>query len=251
LGVGHIHGQDIDAHAGLDSWLHRWEPRLKIAAGTIFVVGVVLLKSLPLAAAAFGLAALAVFSAGLPARFLAGRFLWVLPFLSLMFITLALGNGLPLSAAGLSFAALVCLKALTAVTVMVALLGTQPLQALFSALAHLRLPPLPLTALFLTYRYLFLFRDELHAAQRSLAARAFRPGLDRRSFRAFGELTGTVLLGALDRSERVHRAMSARGFEGRLPAGPARAVRGADLAKGLVSVAAVVLLVVLDRGLPI
>jgi len=250
LGVGHIHIQDIDAHAGLDSWLHRWEPRLKIGAGTVFVVGVVLLESLPLVAAAFGLAALAVLSAGFPARFLAGRMLWVLPFLGLMFITMALGNGLPPSAAGLNFAALVSLKALTALTVMVALLGTQPLQALLSALAHLRLPPLPVTALFLTYRYLFLFRDELHSAQRSLAARAFRPGLDRHSLRAFGELTGTVLLGALDRSERVHRAMSARGFDGRLHSGPARAVRAADLAKGLVSVAAVILLVVLDRGLP-
>lgn len=249
MGVVHIHVQATDAYADLDSWLHRWEPRLKLAAGLVFVLGVALMESLLPVTAALGVAVLAALSSRIPMRFVAARLLWVLPFLTLMVVTLALGSGWPPSAAGLSFALLVALKALTALTVLVTLLGTQPLQTSLGALAHLRLPPLVVLALFLAYRYLFLFRDELQAARRSLVARAFRPGLNGYAFRAYGELTGTLLLRAMDRSDNVYRAMAARGFDGRLHTGQARSLEAADLAKGALSLAVVALLVTVDRGI--
>lgn len=249
MGTGHVHLQTTDTYAGLDSWLHRWEPRLKLGAGLLFVVGVVSLTSLPAAAAALGLALPAALSARLPARFLVGRLLWLAPFLALMTLTLALGSGWPPSIDGLKFAALVSLKAVTALTVMTTLLGTQTMQASLSTFANLRLPHLPVLALFLAYRYLFLFRDEMKRARMCLAARAFRPGPNRHSLRAAGELTGTRLLGALDRSERVYRAMSARGFNGRLPVEQSREVTSGDLYKGLVALVTVAALMVLDRGI--
>lgn len=247
--MGQVHLQAADTYASLDSWLHRWEPRLKLAAGLAFVVGVALLESLLPAVAALGVAVLVALSSRLPQRFILERLLWLAPFLALMTVTLALGNGWPPSAAGLVFAGLVSLKALTALTVMITLLGTQTLQASLNALAHLRLPSLPVLALFLAYRYIFLFRDELHATQRSLTARAFRPGLNRHSLRVFGELMGTLLLNVLDRSERVHRAMTARGFNGQPHVEEPRVVNTPDVCKSLASVATIAVLILLDRGI--
>ncbi len=228
------------------SWLHTWEPRLKLLAGVLFIVGVVLLQSPDKVALAFGVAILAALTARLPLKFVVGRLLWVLPFLVLMFATITLNSGL--NAANLDFASLVTLKALTAITVMTVVLGTQPLADWLKAIAGLRLPPLPVLAFFLACRYLFLFTKDLQTILRATTARGFSPGLNRHTVRVLGEMTGTLLLNALFRADRVYRAMAARGFNGQLPTGRSRRWQVPDLAKtvGGISIAAVLLL--WDRG---
>ncbi|MBU4532516.1 MAG: energy-coupling factor transporter transmembrane component T [Eubacteriales bacterium] len=243
--------QEVDTYAGLDSWMHRWEPRLKIGAGLVFVVGVVLLQSPLLAAVALGIAVAAAVSSRLPLSFLITRWLWVLPFLAIMALSLSMGGGLGASGEGLTLAFLVSMKALTALTIMITLVGTQPLSALMNAFTQMRLPHLPVMALLLACRYLFCFRDELQVRQRAFAARAFQPKPNRRTVSVYGETTASMLLGALDRSEQVHRAMVARGFDGRLRTSPPRAINYTDLAKGVFSVASVTLLLLVDRGFPI
>lgn len=249
MGPGHVHLGAPDTYANLDSWLHRWEPRLKLAAGLGFVIGVTLLQTLPVVLGALGIALIAALSSAIPLRFFMERLLWVAPFLVLMTVTLALGGGRAPSDAGLALAGLVSAKALTALIVMIILLGTQSIQASLDALAWLRCPPLPVLALFLAYRYVFLFGEELRATLRSLSARGFRPGLNRHSLRVFGELTGTLLLNVLDRSERVYRAMTARGFDGRLHVGAPAPFAAPDIAKSLAALGAAAVLILIDRGM--
>ncbi len=250
MGTGHVHQHSFDAYTGLDSWMHRWEPRLKLAAGLIFVTGVVSVTSHLAAAMALVTAVAAALSSRLSFSFLAARWLPVLPFLAVLTPALSLGGGLGVSSAGLSLALLVSLKTLTAVTIIVMLAGTQPLSTLLQAFAHLRLPHLPVMALFLTFRYLFFFRDEFRSRQRALAARAFQAGPNRRTLSVYGESTAGMLLGALDRSEQVSRAMAARGFDGHVRTSRPRSINYADVAKGTASLAVLAFLILLDRGLP-
>lgn len=85
------------------------------------------------------------------------------------------------------FAGLISFKALTSLTVIVIMLGTQPLHEYLNGLAHLRLPSLFITALFLAYRYVFLLGDELKNTQKALVSRGFSPGTDKKTLLPVGK----------------------------------------------------------------
>lgn len=71
------------------------------------------------------------------------------------------------------------------------------------------------TQLQLVYRYIGVLLEELQTMARARAAR----GYGRRSFplRMWGTMTGQLFLRSVDRAERIHRAMLARGFDGSMP----------------------------------
>src|SRR3569832_1865302 len=79
---------DIDRYSHLTSPLQRWDPRAKIASLAVFVLGLALIKSLPVAAAALLCALILVYLAGLPVHFVAQGVKWVsvflIPFLLIM-----------------------------------------------------------------------------------------------------------------------------------------------------------------------
>src|SRR3569833_586882 len=79
---------DIDRYSHLTSPLQRWDPRVKIASLAVFVLGLALIKSLPVAAVARLCALILVYLAGLPVHFVAQGVKWVsvflIPFLLIM-----------------------------------------------------------------------------------------------------------------------------------------------------------------------
>ncbi len=60
-----------------------------------------------------------------------------------------------------------------------------------------------------------VLEEEYGQLRRAMAIRAFRPRLDLHTLRSMGYLVGMLLVRALDRSERVQKAMKCRGFAGR------------------------------------
>lgn len=228
------------------SWGHCWEPRSKTIAAIIFVIGVVSLNSLNLLLVNFFFILLVALSMGLPFSFLLTRMLWGIPFIVLMAVTLVFGNGLPIELDRLTFAALITLKALTSILIMIILLGTQPIQRYFDGIAHMKLPSVIISVLFLSYRYVYLFRDQLVNTQRALAARIFQPGVKRKSLAVYGEMAGGLFLKALDRSEKVSQAMAARGFNGKIHTGPPLPISRTDLLKCSITLILAVLLIILD-----
>jgi len=116
---------------------------------------------------------------------------------------------------GLLQTAAIALKANAIVLVLVVLLGTLDIVTLGHALSHLRVPD-KLTHLFLfTVRYLDVLRREYLRLRAAMKTRAFRPGINRHTCRAYGYLVGMLLVRSLDRSERIVAAMKCRGFRGR------------------------------------
>lgn len=97
----------------------------------------------------------------------------------------------------------------------VLLVSTTRFPELVEALRELRLPAAVTAALGLAYRYLYLLTDELERLRRAAASRNARRGSAPRR-RLLVALAASAFTRSYARSERVHRAMLARGYTGAL-----------------------------------
>jgi len=225
----------LDRFAKISSPIHRLEPRVKI----IVFVGVLLisLSTPPGHFRAFGayvavLLTLALVSR-VPVSFLAKRASIVLPLVFLMTIflpffprgtekeTVAL-LGINLSKEGLLLAWNICVKSFVGVISLLLLVTTTPFDRLMRAFESLKVPKLFTLLSSFAYRYIFVIVDEAMRMKRAKDLRTFkREALPQA--RSIGNLIGLLFLRSYERSERIFRAMCARGFQGkfdyaRLPA---------------------------------
>jgi cobalt/nickel transport system permease protein len=120
-----------------------------------------------------------------------------------------------LSREGLFLAAAIALKGNAIVLVMLDLLGSMEPATLGHALNHLHVPQKLSLLLLFTIRYLDVLNQEYSRLRAAMRVRAFRPGMNRHTYRTFGYLVGMLLVRSLDRSERILAAMKCRGFAGR------------------------------------
>lgn len=219
----------IDEYAHLDSPLHRWDPRLKLAAlfGVIFAFSLVSsLRAVPLMAAL----TLALYRlSGLPARFALSRLRYPGLFLLIMGVILPLTGQTPLLSLGpltlyregaLDFA-LIASRFACILTVGLLMFGTGPFVETLNAMRGLGLPPTLADMTLLAWRYLFEIGDTLATMERAMRLRGFRAG--RASLRGLGTLAalaGSLIIRSYEQSERVYFAMKLRGY-GRDTASPA------------------------------
>ena len=215
---------ELDALARRGSVVHGLDPRAKLVATILFLVAVVswgryeILGLLPLAAYPLFLCA----AGSVPAAFVAKKLLVVSPFALALgafnplfdTATRAVMGGVAISGGWLSFASIAARLALTvaAALALVAVTGMDPLCA---AAERLGAPRLLVSQVALLYRYLFVLFAEAQRMRRAAQLRSPERGL--LSLALFGSLAGHLLLRALDRGDRVHRAMRCRGFSCRMP----------------------------------
>jgi cobalt/nickel transport system permease protein len=113
-------------------------------------------------------------------------------------------------------------RSLLAVSVAILLTATTPFADLLHAFRHLRLPGSLVGVLAFMYRYLFVLGEEVARLQRARQARSARPrqrtGVRRLLWqgRVVGGMVGQLFLRSLERGERVHQAMLARGYRGHI-----------------------------------
>jgi cobalt/nickel transport system permease protein len=224
----------LDAHADLDSALHRLDPRAKLIA--LFAAIVIMASESPGRLAPFGVyyamvMALAIASRT-PPRHLALRcaaaspFIWVAALLPL----LALATDPDKTAQeALLFGASVLAKAYASILLLTLLTATTAFAQLLWALQTLRAPGALNAIVTLMYRYIFILLDEW---RRISNARTCRSGgrLRGSPTRFYAMQLAQVFMRAWERSERVHGAMVARGFRGTLPEPAAGRLQAADLA---------------------
>ncbi|MCF8034850.1 MAG: cobalt ECF transporter T component CbiQ [Desulfarculaceae bacterium] len=204
------------------SWLHRLDPRAKLAVALGLSLVVALGQSWPaaLTALAVGLAALA--SARLPWRQVLGRLAAVNFFVVLLWVFLPwrLGwdNGwqVGLDPEGLRLALLISLKTNAVFAIILALLGTGRVEHVFHALAHFHAPDKLVNLFLFFYRYLHVLKREQARLAWALKVRGFTPGNNLRTWRTYASLVGVLLVRGYDRAERVYQAMLCRGFSGTL-----------------------------------
>ncbi len=216
---------DIDRYASVASPIQRWDPRVKTVALGLLIIAIALLKSLPMAAAALVLAAIILGISALPMHFVSHGLAFILVFLLPFFIVMPLTYpgeaafyviGLPFAWEGLRIAALIFMKALAIVIVSFALFGSSRFDVSMIALQRLKCPKIIVQMLLFTYRYTFLFLDEMKRMYTSMRVRGFIARTDRRTLRIFGHFVGTLLVHSFERTERVYKAMLSKGYQGEL-----------------------------------
>ncbi len=251
-GSHHLTGETWQpvVHVQAFSWVHSWDVRFKIFSLFAFVLGVILLESLVLVLVSLGMVLLVLFSAGIPFIYLFNRVKWIIPFMLFILAGLVLGRGTEHLGDSLYLGGLVGLKALTSLSATFLVMGTQPLNEFLKGLSGLRLPPALVSVLFLSYRYIFLFREVFRDTWRALLSRGFKHELSRQSLKVYGELTGAMFVKALDRSEIVLKSMEARGFDGSLPLGtPGEGkFKATDIVKTAGVIAVALILLYTDRS---
>jgi energy-coupling factor transporter transmembrane protein EcfT len=160
--------------------------------------------------------ALAVGVAAVVARvsagYLASRLVIFAPLLALVAASVPLSHGLQ---TGWFAMGAVWIKGLVCFTAMLVLAWSTTAEELLRALRQLYIPVLFVATLLFMYRYLHVAADELARMRRARAARTFEQA-PRARLRTAAGLIGMLLVRSFERSERVHAAMLARGFDGEI-----------------------------------
>lgn len=216
----------LDQFAHTPSPLTRRSPTVRLLGTVIIALGAAVL---PLGAwaqmaALAGLVVALAAVARIPARAFLARLAPPLAFVVLVsggVLFLAPGAALarvgPLAVtdAGLLRFGSVLGRAAPALGAAVILVSTTPFAELLEALRALRLPRVVTTSLGLAYRFLYIVNDETERMRRAARSRNAAAGATPRRRLLVG-IASAVLQRSFARSERLHKAMLARGFTGRM-----------------------------------
>jgi cobalt/nickel transport system permease protein len=211
--------------APIETPIHRLAPQCKVAALLAFVLSVALVPhgvAWPYAIDAGLLLVIAV-AARVPPGLLATRLVVEIPFvLFVVILPFAAGGpttdvlGLSLSQAGLWAAFGIAAKATLAVLATGILAATTPAPEILAGLERLHVPRQLVAIAGFAIRYLQVVLDELRRLQAARVARGDDPRWLWQA-RTAARTAGTLAVRCFERGERVHRAMLARGFDGRMP----------------------------------
>ena len=134
------------------------------------------------------------------------------------FFELSFGSGvIIISQEGLRSAMLYTVRILATISVIALFLFTTPFVHLIHVFKQLQFPTFFLTLLILTYRFFFELFESLMKILQAEACRHFRRYTFIERFSLYSNIFGMLILRALHRGTRVHRAMVARGFTGVFP----------------------------------
>jgi len=157
----------------------------------------------------------------IPFKTIAGRLLIALPFSlfagisNLMFSreTAFILGGIVVTAGMVSFASIM-LKTALCVTAVLILIATTDMNGLAYGMLSLRVPPVIVTQIMLTYRYIGVIAEEASVMRHAYLLRA--PNEKGIRMKDMGAFLGQLIIRSFDRSERIYNAMKCRGYEGRI-----------------------------------
>jgi cobalt/nickel transport system permease protein len=221
--VGGAHGDGL--LVARDSPVHRLPSHCKLVALLVFVAGVVATPARQWWAflAYAGMLALVVAVARVPALVVVRRSVVEVPFVvfAVLLPFVATGSrtevlGLSLSEAGLLGAWNLLAKGTLGVVAAIVLAATTTPRDLLGGLDRLRLPRFLVAILGFMVRYAGVVTGDLQRMRVARESRCFRGG-QLRHLRAEAAGVGSLFVRSYERGERVHQAMVARGYTGRMP----------------------------------
>jgi len=214
----------VEQLAAKDTAVHRLHPMAKLLTTLAFIVAAVSCgRYEPLRLAPFVFyPVLLVAAAELPYRPLLKRAALALPFAllagvsNLIFDRAAAAVVLGVSVSGGTLAFLtVVLKAYLCVMALLVLTATTTLSDLSDQLVRLKVPPVMVSVLTMTYRYISTLLDEASSMSAAYALRS--PNARGVKLTHMGPFAGQLLIKSADRAERVYAAMKLRGYSGPVP----------------------------------
>ena len=219
---GHAHHELFLDH---DTPIHRLPPQCKIAAVVVFVVAVVAAPRgtwWPYPVYALGLATVAAIGR-VPAPTVLRRMVIELPFV-LFAVILPFAStgpridvlGIPVSETGLESAGILLAKGTLGVVASILLAATTHPRDLLRGLERLHLPQLLVQIMTFMFRYVEVVMGEMGRMRVARESRCFR-ARHVGQMKVVAHSAGALFIRTFERGERVHLAMLARGYTGRLP----------------------------------
>ena len=188
------------------SWLHRLSPQVKLIGMLVVLGNVVVVRNLSGLVLLYAILLFLFLTSRVPIK------IFSLTLYPLIFAFLFIF----ISGFQLNFILLIFLKVLCGSTGVVLLLATTPYPSVFMVLGKV-LPSLFVTALFLTYRSIFILLDIFEETQQALHLRGgFQWQHPWRSLVNIANAFGHLILKGIDASERMYESMVLRGFEGKI-----------------------------------
>jgi cobalt/nickel transport system permease protein len=188
------------------SWLHRLSPKLKVFGMVLVLLGVVTLKNIPELLLLYAVLITLFIISRIPLR------IFPLTLYALIFAFLFIF----ISGFQIIFILLIFLKVLCGSTGVVLLLATTPYPSIFRVLGRV-LPSLFVTALFLTYRSIFILLNVLEETQHALYLRGgFQWRHPLRSLTNISNAFGHLIIKGIDASEKMYESMVLRGFKNKI-----------------------------------
>lgn len=219
-----MHHRDIESLARGRTFIHRLDPRAKLVTVLLFTAFLVATPKYAVARLVpFAIVpAFVLFFGQVPGRTVLRALAMMAPFVVLVAVwnpvydrTMITVHGTLQVRAGWLSCLNVILRFVLAAGALVGVMATTPFHKLLEGLRRLHLPRMFVTVLALVYRYLFELVD---VALRLLRARDLRGGRARLAlrFRSSAGVVGSLFVRSLDQSDRIYKAMVARGFDGEI-----------------------------------
>lgn len=220
----------IDQYSGLDSFIHKLDPRTKLIATVAFILAVVATPPTSWQAFVgfFSLIVAWLILSKVPPLYVLKRSLVIIPFVLMIALFIPFFKQgevagsyniwlweISVTYSGLVVLYNVVIKAWLSVLSLILLTATTKLTSLLKGLEQLGMPQVMVMILSFMYRYVFVLVDEAMRLRQARDSRSFG-GSRLRQIKAVGNMIGTLFIRSYERGERVYVAMLSRGFEGQI-----------------------------------
>ena len=221
-----MHHNYIDQYAHGRSIVHRLDAGAKLLAVLAYTLVLIsfnrheVVRLLPLVV----LPVVLLLGGGIPVWFAVRRLLILSPFIAMLCLAsplfdrelhrVTLGPWQTVVSGGWLTAANIFLKFAFGVLALTAMMCTTPFSLLLEAMRKWGLPKVLAMQLGFLYRYIFVLIDEAMRIRRSRDFRGAARAPAARRLAAVGGIVGSLFVRTLERSERIHVAMGARGYRG-------------------------------------
>lgn len=243
------------AYLERDTIIHRLDPRLKIMIAFLFSVVVATSSRWIALVVALAVVLTWVGVAQLPIWDVLGRLMVLNLFLVFLWLMLAFSTAgelvgkigpISVSKEGIAYGGLICLRSNIIVLCLMALVGTTSIFTLGRAMGRLGIPKKFVHLLLFTYRYIHVIEVEFRRLVTALKVRGFQPKTNLHTYKTYANLIGMLLVKSYDRSERVKRAMLARGFQGQYHDLWTFSLTRLDMVVGIIMLSQVMFIIVLQ-----
>ncbi len=246
---------ELDQYARLRSPIHTWDARWKLIAIVPLIFVCAAVKHAPGLLCAALVSSTMVIISRLPIRhvlkILKGPFYFIIIMTPVLMLTsggerLVSWKVVSVYRSGLYIAARLAIKALSIMLLFICLFGTARLQESMKAMEFFKLPPILLSLLFFTYRYIFLYLEELGKLLTAARLRGYTLLRGLKGLKSTVSILVTLLIRSYEQSERVYAAMRLRGYTGAFPTLCRFKTQASDVLKTSLLLSLSVLLVYMD-----
>lgn len=197
-----------DIYAKRDNRLTRIDARVKVVLAVVFLL-LNLRGGAALSVSIFAVSMSALIYLRIPVRTLIIRLIEPLGVAGVVIIVKLYFMGW----AGLPEGLVIAFRVLGAVSLILLLSMTTPVDVLLKALSWFKVPRTWTDVALLTYRYIFVLLEDAYIVYSAQRVRLGYLGV-RRSFASFGTLAGAIVIRAYDQAMATSQAMRLRGYVG-------------------------------------